>query len=87
MAGFHAVMKALLARLEPHAIEQEAEGRVGLSQLRPNARKAKCWESYMKSFEEVADDLAEDFPKLMGDVFGHAYDDQFERLREAKQRR
>lgn len=86
-AGLHAVVKALLARLEPHAIEQETEGRVGLSQLRPNARKAACWESYTKSFEEVADDLADDFPQLMGDVFGRAYDDQVERLRAAKQRR
>lgn len=87
MAGFRAVLKALLARLEPHAIEQEVAGQAGLSQLLPNARKAKCWDDFMTAFEEIADDVSEDFAKVFGDAFNHAYDDHAERLREDKRRR
>lgn len=87
MAGLRAVLKALLARLEPHAIEQESGGQAGLGQLLPNARKAKCWDHFTAAFEEIADDVSEDFAKAFGDAFKHAYDDEAARLRAEKRRR
>ncbi|NEV63333.1 type VI secretion system-associated FHA domain protein TagH [Thiorhodococcus minor] len=87
MAGLRAVLKALLARLEPHAIEQEIGAQAGLGQLLPNARKARCWDLFMAAFEEIADDVSEDFAKVFGDAFTHAYDDEAERLRRENQGR
>jgi len=86
MAGLRGVLQALLARLEPHGIKQEADRQAGLDRLLPNARKAKCWDLFVAAFDEIADDVSEDFMQLFGDAFNRAYDDQVERLSKARSR-
>ena len=84
MAGLRGVLQALLARLEPHAIEHQADQQTGLDRLLPNARKAKCWDLFATAFDEIAEDASDDFMRLFGDAFNRAYDDQIERLLEEK---
>ena len=84
IAGLRAALKALLARFEPERLEKHLDGESHLDKLLPMARKSKCWDLFVSTFDQVADDASDDFMRLFGDAFNSAYEEQVRRLAEAK---
>lgn len=84
IAGLRAALKALLARFDPARLEKHLEGESQLDRLLPMARKSRCWDQFVATFDRVAEDGAEDFMRLFGDAFNRAYEDQVRRLMEAQ---
>jgi len=80
IAGLRAALRALLARFNPEQLEKQFEGESHLEKLLPIARKSKCWDLFVSTFDQVADDAAEDFMRLFGEAFNHAYEEQIRRL-------
>ncbi len=85
IAGLRAAMRALLGRFQPEQLEQHFERQSHLDKLLPMARKSKCWDLFVSTFDQVADDAAEDFMRLFGDAFNRAYEEQVRRLDAAQQ--
>lgn len=83
-AGLQAALRALFARFEPSKLEQRLGRASGLDQVLPMARKAKFWELFTDEYDKVAADASEDFMQLFDDAFARAYQEQIERLREAR---
>jgi type VI secretion system protein len=77
-AGLQAALRALLARFEPTELERQAS-RGGLNPL-PVGRKARCWDFFTDTYDQVAADAAEDFMQLFDDAFARAYQEQVQRL-------
>ncbi|UHD16094.1 type VI secretion system-associated FHA domain protein TagH [Thiocapsa bogorovii] len=86
IAGLRAALKALLARFEPERLEKHFDGESHLDKLLPMARKSKCWDLFVSTFDQVAEDGSEDFMRLFGDAFNRAYEEQIKRLTNAKRR-
>ncbi len=84
IAGLRAALKALLSRFEPERLEKHFDGESHLDKLLPMARKSKCWDLFVSTFDQVADDASDDFMRLFGDAFNSAYEEQVRRLAEAK---
>ncbi len=84
IAGLRAALRALLARFEPGELEQRLGAASGLDKLLPMARKARFWDLFTETFAQVATDAADDFMQLFGDAFTHAYEDQIQRLAQAR---
>jgi type VI secretion system FHA domain protein len=84
IAGLRAALKALLSRFEPERLENHFDGESHLDKLLPIARKSKCWDLFVSTFDQVADDASDDFMRLFGDAFNSAYEEQVRRLAEAK---
>jgi type VI secretion system FHA domain protein len=84
IAGLRAAMRAMLARFQPEELEKHFERQSHLDKLLPMARKSKCWDLFVSTFDQVASDASEDFMRLFGDAFNRAYDDQVQRLMAAK---
>lgn len=80
IAGLRAALRALLARFNPEQLEKQFEGESHLEKLLPIARKSKCWDLFVSTFDQVADDAAEDFMRLFGEAFNRAYEEQIRRL-------
>ena len=83
-AGLQAALRALLARFEPATLERHLSQRSGLNQVLPMARKAKYWDLFTETYEQVAADASEDFMQLFGDAFARAYAEQIRQLRAAR---
>ncbi len=83
-AGLQAALRALLARFEPSELERQAN-RSGLNPL-PLGRKARCWDFFTDTYDQVAADAAEDFMHLFDDAFARAYQEQVRRLNELSAR-
>ncbi|MGD8207831.1 MAG: type VI secretion system-associated FHA domain protein TagH, partial [Thiohalocapsa sp.] len=86
IAGLRAALRALLARFQPEELERHFEHQSQLEKLLPMARKSKCWDLFVSTFDQVADDAAEDFLRLFGDAFNRAYEEQTRRLTAAQRR-
>jgi type VI secretion system protein len=87
IAGLRAALRALLARFEPSALEARLDGASGLDRLLPMARKSRYWDLFTQTYGQVAADATEDFMQLFGEAFTRAYDDQIQRLSQARARR
>ncbi|HYN79542.1 MAG TPA: type VI secretion system-associated FHA domain protein TagH [Lamprocystis sp. (in: g-proteobacteria)] len=84
IAGLRAALRALLARFEPTELERRLGAASGLDKLMPMNRKARYWDLFTETYEQVAADAAEDFMELFGDAFTRAYEDQIDRLARAR---
>ncbi|AUB81500.1 type VI secretion system-associated FHA domain protein TagH [Candidatus Thiodictyon syntrophicum] len=84
IAGLRAALRALLARFEPAALERCLGAASGLDKLLPMARRSRYWELFTEVYDQVAADAAEDFMELFGDAFTRAYEDQIQRLIQAR---
>jgi type VI secretion system protein len=85
-AGLQAALRALLARFEPAELEQRLTARSRLEEMLPMVRKSRYWDLFTEAYEEVAADAAEDFMRLFGDAFTKAYQEQIQRLDQARGR-
>lgn len=87
VAGLRAALRALLARMDPGEMEQRFRDRSVFDNLLPMARKAKYWDLFTETYDQVAADAAEDFLHLFGEAFTRAYEDQTSRLKETGSRK
>ncbi len=85
MAGLQAALRALFARFEPSELERRLS-RGGLDQVLPTVRKARYWDLFTETYEQVAAESSEDVMQVFSDAFAHAYQDHIQRLAEARRR-
>ncbi|WP_295391112.1 type VI secretion system-associated FHA domain protein TagH [uncultured Thiodictyon sp.] len=84
IAGLRAALRALLARFEPAELERRLGAASGLDKLLSIARRSRYWELFTETYDQVAADAADDFMQLFGDAFTRAYEDQIQRLAQAR---
>ena len=83
-AGLQAALRALLARFEPAELERRLTARSRFEEMLPMVRKSRYWDLFTEAYKEVAADAAEDFMRLFGDAFTKAYQEQIQRLDQAR---
>jgi len=83
VAGLRAALRALLASMDPEKLEQRFQDRSVFDNLLPMARKAKYWDLFTETYDQVAADAAEDFLHLFGEAFSGAYEEQTSRLKQS----
>jgi predicted component of type VI protein secretion system len=86
MAGLRAAMRALLAHMDPAELEKRFQDRSLIDSLMPMARKARCWDLFATTYDQISADAADDFLHLFKDAFTAAYEDQASRLGRARAR-
>jgi type VI secretion system FHA domain protein len=84
IAGLRAALRALLARFDPAELERRLGAASGLDKLLPMARRSRYWDLFTEIYDQVAADASEDFMQLFGDAFTRAYEDQIQRLVQAR---
>jgi len=82
VAGLRAALHALLKRLNPAELENRFQGHSIIDDLMPMARKAKYWDLFTATYQEILADAADDFLILFRDAFTRAYEEQAARLRQ-----
>ncbi len=68
MGALQATLRAMLDRIDPERIAQEAEG--GLAPL----RASRHWAEYRRRFDELSRELQDDFHRGLGRDFARAYE-------------
>jgi len=86
IAGLRAALRALLAQMDPKKLEKRFRDHSIIATLMPMALKAKYWDLFTTTYEEISADAADDFLNLFKDAFTAAYEDQASRLRQARSR-
>lgn len=61
VAGLRAALHALPKRMDPTELEHRFRSRSFIDNLMPMARKAKCWDLLIETYQEIAADAADDF--------------------------
>jgi type VI secretion system FHA domain protein len=79
MAAMQAAARALVARFDPASARAASEQGSGLS-LVPNHRKARAWDQYEATYDDVKRALEDDFDSVFGKAFARAYEDALEEL-------
>ena len=79
MAGLQTGMIALLKRFDPAGLEGRLQRNM-LDTILPGARKARFWELFCSSYQEIARDAEDDFQAVFGRDFARAYDEQVSKL-------
>ncbi|MBV5311068.1 type VI secretion system-associated FHA domain protein TagH [Chromatium okenii] len=80
-AGLQAALRALFARFDPTELERQLSNS-GINPVLPMARKARCWELFAETYEQMAAEASEDFMQLFDTSFARAYQEQIRRLTE-----
>lgn len=80
MAGVRAALEGLLQRFSPQVLEKRLSARSVFDAMLPMNRKAKLWELFEETFNEVSQQAQEDFNTLFGREFVKAYETQIRRL-------
>ncbi|MCA1245718.1 type VI secretion system-associated FHA domain protein TagH [Massilia sp. MS-15] len=84
IAGMRAALAAVLHRFDPASIEARlAEPKV-LDRLLASSRKARMWDRLVELYGEIAREAEDDLQRLYGEKFSEAYEEQVERLRQAR---
>ena len=81
IAGMQAALKAVLGRFDPKTLERRAEKLYPLATHLPLQRQARLWTLFAQSYDEVVQELEEDFLTLFGRLFAEAYEEQSARLK------
>lgn len=83
MAGMQAAVNGLLQRFDPTTLEQSFQSSL-IDSLLPGMKKARCWELFNTTYQEISREAEAHFQALLGDEFGHAYETQMDRLKHGK---
>ncbi len=75
MAGVQTALFGLLRRFEPEALEKRLQSNL-LGNLVPGARKARMWELFCTTYEDIGREARDDFQSVFGREFARAYDAQ-----------
>lgn len=84
MAGMRAALAGVLKRFDPAAIEARLEVPSVMDKMMASSRKAKMWDRMVELYNEMAREADSDFHRLFGEAFAAAYEEQVERLRQAR---
>ncbi|MET0334267.1 MAG: type VI secretion system-associated FHA domain protein TagH, partial [Rhizobacter sp.] len=84
MAGMRAALGGVLDKFEPGKLENKLAGNSVLDSVLPMNRRAKLWELYLQHYKRIRDDAQEDFHDLFGRAFIEAYEEQLDRLDQAR---
>ena len=79
MAGLQTALGSLLQRFDPTALEARLQRGV-LDGILPGARKARYWELFCTTYQEIAREAQDDFHSAVGRTFAQAYDAQMGKL-------
>jgi len=82
MAGMRAALAGVLARFDPHNLEQRLTQKSMLDSLLPMNRRAKLWDLFSEMYQEISREAEDDFHALFGKEFLRAYEEQVARLEE-----
>lgn len=84
IAGMRAALAAVLHRFDPARIEQRLAVPNVFDKMMGASRKAKMWDRLVELYGEIAREADDDLQRLFGEKFSEAYEEQVERLRQAK---
>ncbi len=84
MAGMRAALTGVLDKFEPGKLENKLAGNSVLDSVLPMNRRAKLWELYLQHYKRIREDAHEDFHDLFGKAFVEAYEEQLDRLDQAR---
>ena len=84
IAGMRAALAAVLHRFDPAKIEQRLAVPTVFDKMMSANRKAKMWDRLVELYGEIAREADDDLQRLFGEKFSEAYEEQVERLRQAK---
>jgi type VI secretion system FHA domain protein len=79
MAGVQTALLGLLRRFEPGALEQRLQAGM-LDTILPAARKARTWDVFCATYQQIAREAEDDFQAVFGREFARAYDAQMRKL-------
>lgn len=80
LAGMRAALNAVMKRFDPLELEVRLTRRSTWDALLPAARKAKLWDLFSESYDEIHRETADDFDTLFGRAFLDAYAEQLAQL-------
>ena len=80
LAGMRAALDEVLARFDPHSLEQRFAPKAMWENLLPINRKATLWEHYGEHYAEIIREIEGDFDSLFGRAFLQAYQAQLAQL-------
>ena len=84
MAGMRAALMGVLARFKPQELEAKLSAKSFFDSVMPSGRKAKLWDAYEQHFAEISREVEDDFQSLFGRAFLKAYEEQIDKLENAK---
>ncbi|WP_322029019.1 type VI secretion system-associated FHA domain protein TagH [Paraburkholderia sp. J76] len=79
VAGMRAAFDDAMSRIDPAAIERSLDAPAGLEALVGN-RRARLWQRFVKTWEQVSRDAGDEFKQRFGEPFGRAYQAQLDAL-------
>jgi type VI secretion system FHA domain protein len=79
MAGVQTALLGLLRRFEPATLEQRLQAGM-LDTILPAARKARTWDLFCATYQQIAREAEDDFQAVFGREFARAYDAQMRKL-------
>jgi len=79
MAGVQTALMGLLRRFEPDALEKRLVSGT-LDGILPAARKARTWELFRSTYQQIVREAEDDFQSVFGREFAQAYDAQVQKL-------
>ncbi|MBN9510592.1 MAG: type VI secretion system-associated FHA domain protein TagH [Alphaproteobacteria bacterium] len=79
MAGVQTALLGLLRRFEPATLEQRLQAGM-LDTILPAARKARTWDVFCATYQQIAREAEDDFQAVFGREFARAYDAQMRKL-------
>lgn len=84
IAGMRAALGAVLHRFDPSAIEARLSVPTVMDKMLASNRKAKMWDRLVELYGDIAREADDDLQRLFSEKFAAAYEEQVERLRQAK---
>jgi len=85
LAGIRAAFKGAIERFEPYQLEARFERQAkGSFDVIPMLKKAKNWDQFIYYYNNLVEDMDNSFQYLFGDEFVQAYEDQLQRLIQAR---
>jgi predicted component of type VI protein secretion system len=82
MAGMRAALDAARKHFDPAIIEEGLATPSALDKVLLANRKARLWDSFVASWQQVASDSGEEFQRQFGEQFARAYEEELERMRQ-----
>jgi type VI secretion system protein len=80
MAGMQTALLGLLRRFRPEDLESRLVDPGLFGSVLPGARKARIWELFCATYNQIAHEAEDDFQSIFGQEFARAYDEQMRKL-------
>jgi type VI secretion system FHA domain protein len=84
IAGMRAALAAVLHRFDPAHIESRLAEPSVMDKMMASNRKAKLWDRLVILYGDIAREADDDLQRLFGEKFSEAYEEQVQRLRQAR---